>query len=41
MKLQSKFDLDQTVYHIRNIGQEMFEVCPSCSAGKIDLPDGR
>lgn len=41
MNIRSRFDLDQTVWHIRNIGVELFDACPSCAGGKVQLPDGR
>lgn len=41
MNFRSRFDLDQTVWFIRNIGTEIYCACPSCVGGKINLPDGR
>lgn len=40
MRFDSKFDLGQKVWHIRQDFKEEFIACPSCVGGQVPLPDG-
>lgn len=41
MRIESRYNLGQSVWYIHNVGREQFVPCPSCQGGNIPLPDGR